>query len=421
MGTIEPSYTPIDPKLYEFYSMDESENAENYNALSWDLSDEINKNGTLNIRVNKTHPRFSEIKKHVSYFLLADDDECLFFGKATDINENFTGDADITCEGYFSVWYSLPFTSNTKFEDQTIEQIFSAIISELRTNQYSVYRNGLVEIGNFYPEDEYHQYTFDNLIGKSFGDFVFNDLTNETEGVALLRVVGGRATDGQNYYRVDHLYLDWYGSIDGLLFLDAPGLVPDYDDVIENNPARKDILESKSFKLGINMLSLSKEYPISDVVTGICATYVLNRGDEYNERKYVTSPHYSSTAKQKFGSIIQVVDTSEDFDSSSEADAKAEEFASLFCHVWPDKLSINGIDPHFIDSSFERIKIGDAINCYSEYHDVNTVMQCLSYNLNPYNMANCTYVIGPYIPNNNINKDLTSAQKRAIDQYKFIK
>ena len=100
MGTIDPRIYSQDVSFYEFYSMDETENMENYNVISWDLSDEINKNGTMNIRLYKTHPRYSEIKRHKTYFLLADD-ECLFLGKATDIKENFSGDAEITCEGFF--------------------------------------------------------------------------------------------------------------------------------------------------------------------------------------------------------------------------------------------------------------------------------------------------------------------------------
>lgn len=418
-------YYSASNSYYELlYSFDESENDDGFHILSLKEKREINKVGNLEFSFSSVHPKAEMLSVYNTYVVLADDDTCLFYGRISELTKDFNNLVSVTCEGILGVLYdrlSNFWISSTDGHDPYLysytkeEWIELRLLDFRRSTPTDLPDEALLYDGIFYDNDT-HEYIFEGDFGSNYGSILFENFINRFGGVFIENL-----SDDRNYYipsskeyRLIRSQLDYYGSIRGFIYYNDSGLEPDYSETISDNPEHAEELEEKSFKFGLNMLDVSKEYPITEIATGIQTSYTSNRGDDFLEGVNLSSPIFDSSARSRFGTIVQYVDTSEKCDDSNEAESMAQKICNFVCALYDDKLTIKGIDPHYIDSSFDRIRIGDAVNCYSAPHSINTVLQCLSYDIDYFNHKNDSYVIGPYVPNGSIDGRLTESIKKQI-------
>lgn len=399
-------------KLDLFYSYDDNENPNDYNCSEWNLEANINDVSTLSIKIHKSHPLFSRIGLFKTYFLLAEDDDCIFLGRVNGIQIDFNGDVDISCESYEQVWngfiYQQPGTHNERTLTELLNEI--AYNSNLHYNTSRVFNNGKITLGYMaLYQDPPSAHDYDILEGKSIADILFNTIVPVVNGCFFIRIDGSVSITNSIEYVVDEIYLDYSDVVGGIPLINEDGGI--YPDPIDENPERKDILDEKSFKFGLNMIDVTKEYPLSEIFTGVLTTYNFKYDSESEEVKsYVR--YVGGDLLTHFGTIDRVVDTGSD--SYEHALEAAKAISDIYCRKYSDKLTITGIDPHFLNPSFKRIKIGSDVNCYSEPHDINYIGTCLSFSLNSNNLANSRYVVGAYIANNNIDDKITFERRNAI-------
>lgn len=432
--------------MYLFYSFDTSENPDGYSILSLSSSQEINKNGTLDFSCLRSHPRSGEITPYKTYFLLAEEEECIFFGFVNNVKEDFTHKLEISCDGYLRALYYPSYSGvNGTTYTRTISGFMSDIIIRFKSSSFIFFCSSKVSVGEitlrYFDPDTTYDYESNDIRNKTIGDFLFNDLLKDLQSLIRIRINGSFYTYhfGDDYdhwykgYRINNIYIDFSDTIEGFnsVFSDSI-IISGFNYLLDEE---KYSITSNSFKFGVNLFNLEKEYPISDIYTGVYFTYKVN-DSEYT----IPSPKYNAESKEKFGTLTTIVNTSDKYSSSTTAETEAQKYADTFLGIRKDKLTIHGLDPYFFNDNrallsafvspedgdiiqpeeddpenprdpYPIIKIADSVGCYSEPHNINTVMCCLSFDVDYFNPTNSTYVIGEYIPDSNISGDLTSAQQ----------
>ena len=154
---------------------------------------------------------------------------------------------------------------------------------------------------------------------------------------------------------------------------------------------------TNSVRFGVNLVNLSREYPISDIFTVLLplgdndiTISSVNNGSPFLE---------NATAVKEFGRIVKTFTWSK-ATTAKKLKEYADEYLKSHTMIFPDKLTVTAIDLHLLDSWEDRLEIGDWVEVVSRPHNLDVILCCLEIQLDIQTPENTQYVLGYYIPSN---------------------
>ena len=356
-------------------------------VLSPELKLEVNKSGSLSFVILPNHERYDYIKPMTTLVLVYEDDDLLFRGRVIEATPDFYKQKKVVCEGDLSFLLDSIIQPFKYLDDNkaTIRSVFKEIVDSHNTQVESWKK--------FSYDDDYITVTKNSNSTVSDTD-IFN-YTSYSDAASAL----------------DTCLLNEYG---GVLRTRTVGSTTYLDYIKDPFQSLNDYpLNEQEIEFSVNLLDLNISYPIDDIFTILLPTGKdnLKIGSVNNGSDYLRNEN----AIEKFGQIVHHEEWS-DVDEPSELMAKAQRYLDEQSRVLPDDLEIKAIDLHLVDPDHvSRLKLCDRVRCYSEPHNIDEILICLSISYDLVNPENCTYKIGSYIPVSNYQgktSNKTSESKR---------
>lgn len=428
-----------------FYSFDDSENPENYNLTSMKLKKEVNTLSSLSISFLSSHPRSANIVSRRSTFVLAEDDNCLFIGKALTINHSLMSEEyQLDIEDILGCLRDTPSALN--YDDDPQEDPDSGLTPEYdrisRTYEYLFYfignqlyptnnnddtslgYNSLYTLPAAYQtiNDSYGIQSISsklsdeielNLVGKDYLNLLNDYLTGWVGGVSYLEI-NGKCSNEHTQNVTYTIY--------------TMGLVYDLDPLSENKYRNTDgelaVTKSNipvSFEFGKNILDMDVEPSISNPYSGILpyasCSLTVNGQDITNAVTVNGLYVFNNKAKTKLGKIIKAVDFGDlgnNFANYSSAQNKlksiAQDFADTRLMPIKDRMIITGVKNSLLQDGTIGDPLMSLIRVTSTIHNIDYVDYCLSYEIDLFDHSKDRYIIGPYLPSNYLDYNSSNAK-----------
>lgn len=417
-----------------FYSFDQNENPDHYLIFSLKLSKEVNTLSTLSFTTLITHPNVSSIKIKKTVFILADDNLCLFIGKASSISKNIlNGTVELEVEDMLGcmrdrIAVDGPLTTYTDEEGNT-KTVHLYTYREL-LNLAMVGMTGYGDASMSLPQPtlsiingssdmsaKLSSQIIQEITGTDRLSIIYNTVNPLVHGILTSKVTGSYSISGGYPKYIVKSYVVKYSCElnDNNAYRDENGYLYYGRNEINN------IMNDISFDYGYNIINSSFEASNKEPFTEIMAYGTFKYGSssqEYIASRMITQNDFSPIRNitLKYGTIQKAVNFGfineyPNISGGAEAAAKvltelldkATSFLADKMRLFCDNCVINGIDPYFIKESNKGIPIDicDTVRIrpsndleldYSEY--------CLSLEIDFFNHENDRYVIGPYIPEN---------------------
>lgn len=341
------------------------------------LKVEVNKSGSLSFTMPSNHEYFDDIHPMKTLILVYQGNDILFRGRVIEAKIDFFKQKKVTCEGDLSFLLDSvirPFEYIGESKKKTIRQVFKKVI------------------------DDHNAQMIENSTWKrfSYDDSHITVTIDETKDV--------NATDEWNYTSfgdtssvLNSEFLDVYGGLLMTRTVNQNGSLVTYLDYIKDpsqNPSGF-ITNQQEIEFGVNLLELDSSYPVSDIFTVLMpiGSDKLTIEDVNNNSPYLEN----QAAIAKFGRIVKVEQWS-DVKKADELKQKGQKFLDQHGAIFSDDLTVKAIDLHYLGQSNHPLKLLDKVAVYSDPHDINTVLLCLSVEYDLQNPENNSYKLGTYIP-----------------------
>lgn len=328
---------------------------------------EVNKTGSLTFKLPPTHPYYNDVKKHQSEITLYQDDDILFVGRVLNDETDFYNVKNVECEGVLS--YFLDSIQRGKVyqlnggSTNVIETYLKDLVS-IHNSQVDTKKQFTVGVVNITDPNNY-LYKASNFT--STLSVMTDDLLKTYGGYFQVRFVGGKK------------YLDY---------------VSDYTNVC-----------NQRIEFGKNIVDLTKYLKGEEIFTALIPLGATNPDTAGQEQLFDDRLNISSVANQTIGTIVK----RDDYIYDSVAVQRWGWIWSV--QKWDDvtvasnlftnaldalRMSVNdklvlemtAIDLHLLNVQYDKIRLGDNIQCVSLPHNINAVMMVQSIGIDIDNPAN---------------------------------
>lgn len=287
----------------------------------------VNKAGLLTFSVPLTHPHTDKIAKLDTVVTLWQDDAILFRGRALNDEWNLRSTQKIEVEGELA-YLNDSVQPLTVYHDMTVRDYFAKLI-ELHNAQVDESRRftvGQVTVTNS-TDNVYRQSDYESTM-----DALQDKLLNRLGGYLVIRY----GTDGTRYLD----YLKEYGNVNSQRITASTNLL----DMLHT--VRGEDVATAIIPLGAQLDDEDKVGTVTPRLTIAAA----NDGKDYI---------YDADAVAKWGWIYKVVvhddiTLAENLLRAGYADLEAAKYLR-------GSIEVDAVDLHLVDSSVERIKLGDMI------------------------------------------------------------
>ena len=318
------------------------------------------------------HSEYDSIYPMKTLIVVKEDEDIIFRGRVITATTDFFRQKNITCEGDLaflldSVSQPFEYTGDNK---RTIRQVFKHIVDSHNRQvenwkQFS-YNDSFITVtkdssSGVNATDEFNSTSFSDS-----SSALNSNLLDEYGGVLRTRTVGQTT------------YLDY---------------IKDPSQTDDNYP-----ISDQKIEFAVNLLDLNTSYPVSEIFTILLPIGKdklkigsVNGGSDYLE---------NTAAVEKYGRIVRYEEWS-DVENASVLLSKARRFLNEQTRLYPNDLEVKAVDLHMLKSGTPKLRLCDRVRCYSEPHDVDTILVCLAIKYDILNPQNTTYKLGSFIPNTN--------------------
>lgn len=400
-------------------------NEVNDGLISAQLSLELNEAGSFDFTLLRTHPQKSNITPYKTIIAVEmiyidetntiQDDYIPFLGRVTSIDEDMYGNTSYQCEGAMAFLNDIYV--NKKLANQITVHTYlgrlfidyrSIITSGMGQNYYDenklisfisgegsdaswTYGRDIEESGEEAPKDEY----------RSLLEIIKNDVIDKIGGIYYL--VHGKT---QNGYYTDSTY---YNADDSM------GLTFNYDTQSGHLPSIQGIFvinRIPHFDFNINIIDLSSSPIKTGIWTGIMPVGKdgLLLADMADPTMIGNIVLWDDRMANRYGQIVKCIEFSE-ADTGSKLDSFAREYLRRFLSTdWysMNNYTVKAVEPCLVSENFNKlVKIGYPV--YIQLEAPNEILlNCLSIKHNLFNVQDSQYVLGPVVPDNIINEDIST-------------
>ena len=370
--------------------------------LSPKLKKETNKADSFEFMILPNSDYYDSFEKKKTFVYLTRDDNCIFYGRASDIKTDIFKQRTITCEGAlgFLADSVQPPNKDTKTENagNTKKERRNVVYISASGSQSSSKDAIKMSVANYFTSviSTHNAQVSDSGKGFSVGSITVNDANDvetfertsfqDTSSVIssdLLSVYGGVL---RIRYENHKAYIDW---------------LDEYT-----------VTSNQEIRFGVNMVDLDQEPPTDDVWSVLLASgeenitiASANGGDKYL---------VDSDAVEKYGYIVH----HHQFNNAKTASKllkKARRYLRTHGKVFPDNIVVKAIDLQLLGESDDPLELGEKIKVISTPHGINKTMACIAMELDIFNPENNSYTIGTIMPPDKEKKKDSLSSKQAAD------
>lgn len=352
-----------------------------------------------------------------------------FFGRVISIKDDIYGNKTFTCEdafGFLKDCYVLVSNKDVWQTGVTINQLLTWCVSSWNSSYTNASNNGYMWLrtnseGDLYiwgydgagqdSESDESYYSYLGLQYEKAYDAIKTHIF-DTSGGALYFSYNQGTSSGREYTYINMAY---YNTVDSSLSYNQ------FDDPVKDTGSDISIVfdeddestrpEKPSFNFTDNILSLSKSDIKNEIWTGLLVVGkdgMTISGVKYNFSS--TSIYWDSSAVEKYGKIVKVVEQSE-LETASDCESYAMSYVSQFSPMRFDGMhnyTITAIEPcESIANCHYLTRLG-----YYAYVQVSDTLlvryPCLSIKHDFFDIQSSEYCFGPIIPGNVLNETISA-------------
>ena len=370
--------------------------------LSPKLKKETNKADSFEFMILPNSDYYDSFEKKKTFVYLTRDENCIFYGRVSDIKTDIFKQRTITCEGAlgFLADSVQPPNKDTKTENagNTKKERRNVVYISASGSQSSSRDAIKMSVANYFTSviSTHNAQVSDSGKGFTVGSITVNDANDvetfertsfqDTSSVIssdLLSVYGGVL---RIRYENHKAYIDW---------------LDEYT-----------VTSNQEIRFGVNMVDLDQEPPTDDVWSVLLASgeenitiASANGGDKYL---------VDSDAVEKYGYIVH----HHQFNNAKTASKllkKARRYLRTHGKVFPDNIVVKAIDLQLLGESDDPLELGEKIKVISTPHGINKTMACIAMELDIFNPENNSYTIGTIMPPDKEKKKDSLSSKQAAD------
>lgn len=419
-----------------FWSADDNEHHdENLSLLKISLKEEVNSPAALSFTITALHKYFNDLKIGISILVLADDEDILFIGNVSNIRVNMDMSVDVEAEDLLSVLknnvYNSPESSSnvavtySSFVDIIVNALKSSHYTTTTENYFSNSR--VLNVTDWYgfptvkagyiiqPGDSMFDIksTFDLEVGKTLWELLITDMIGGKSNLTVYLTYGKvsiyKSSSVVTADNLDDICFNINSAIDRSSTPDGThgsgGIDPE--------------IYSDTFEYGENMISLEIEPSVSELLTGFRIVGEDSQGKKFNPTNAVSGcskqivnmdlvkKYGFHTKAIDFGTVPYSIDTQRNM-AYSELFERGKNYADIRLKDFGKKYTLSGISHKYTTPNYEyRVAICSATKVVSQIHGVDEVSTCLAKEINFLDHSNDRYVLGPYIPENMFDPNIT--------------
>lgn len=409
---------------------------------------EVNSLSSISFTTMMDHPRFSSLVPKRTLIVLLDDNRCLFIGKVATIKKNiFQGTAEVECEEILGCLRDSCVVDNIskEYDDMQFEYQYSELLHiglSGMTNEQTWGTNTKLgyncstwlpyAIASINGDTMLNAYTVENISGNDFLELIYSTVLPWTGGILRLTASDFNYNSANKRHTVTEdskINLIYDVGIRNANANRVNGILP-----ASQKPSRHD------FVYGENIINIdsepSQKYPISAILP--YGTYTETVGNQ--ERPLwlfmagIAHPYiYSSDSETLIGKVAKSIDFGNvgkfavtDLSSAvNKLKDLATDWVNNHLRQYQDKMIVTGIDKYYIygysTSLGREIDVGDIIRIEAEPYNIDYYDYCLSLKVDYFNHENDQYVIGPYIPENELDYKVSNFIAKADQKKKSVK
>lgn len=334
----------------ELLGSNETQQTTEVHLVEAHLITEINKTGSFNFKILPTHHLRHKIFKLRSQIKVLVDGDTRFKGRVLDTDEDIEGNLSVNTEGSFAYLLDSIIDEYKEIERTPKEQL--QWIIDQHNGQVEIYKR--FNLGNVTVTGNDVKQKFSNTQDQTSQDAVTNGLVSRFGGHIFIRYSG------------DLTYIDWLKEDTGKT-------------------------SQQKFKIGVNIISLTKQVNSNDVFTILkpVGDKGLTIESVNNGSKYIQNANGIS----EFGRIVRS-EYFEGIKKASELLEKGNEYMKKNYHGLTATITLTALDFHVMDDKIENIVCGVKVEIVAEPANLSETYTCSSIDFDFIDPENSSYLFG---------------------------